>query len=62
MLPTDIDPVLVEVMRNELLAASDEMNITMMRTTRSIAATENGDYSAAILDLEGNVIAISWKG
>jgi N-methylhydantoinase B len=59
MLPTDIDPVLVEVMRNELLAASDEMNITMMRTTRSIAARENGDYSAAILDLDGNVIAQS---
>ena len=44
------DPVLAEVMRHELIAASEEMNITMKQTTRSIVAKEGGDFSAGLLD------------
>jgi N-methylhydantoinase B len=51
-----LDPVLVEVMRHELLAVSEEMNITMRRTTRSIAAKETNDFSSAILDRDGRPI------
>jgi N-methylhydantoinase B/oxoprolinase/acetone carboxylase alpha subunit len=51
------DPVLIEVMRHELISVSEEMNITMKQTTRSIVAKEGGDFSAGIIDPEGNVIA-----
>jgi N-methylhydantoinase B len=51
------DPVLIEVMRHELISASEEMNITMKQTTRSIVAKEGGDFSAGLLDPEGRVIA-----
>jgi len=51
------DPILSEVMRHELISASEEMNITMKQTTRSIVAKEAGDYSAGLLDPEGRVIA-----
>jgi len=51
------DPILTEVMRHELISCSEEMNITMKQTTRSIVAKEGGDYSAGLLDPEGRVIA-----
>src|SRR5260370_25309972 len=55
-LTTNIDPVLIEVMRHQLVSVSEEMNITMGQTARSLAAKEGGDFSAALLDLQGNVI------
>ncbi|MBM3491815.1 MAG: hydantoinase B/oxoprolinase family protein [Alphaproteobacteria bacterium] len=51
------DPVLTEVLRHELVAISEEMNITMKQTTRSIVAKEGGDYSAGLLNQAGQVIA-----
>jgi N-methylhydantoinase B len=51
-----IDPVLIEVLRHQLVSVSEEMNITMGQTARSLAAKEGGDYSAALLDVEGKVI------
>src|SRR5690242_10106314 len=51
------DPILTEVIRHELISASEEMNITMKQTTRSIVAKEGGDYSAGLLDPDGRVIA-----
>jgi N-methylhydantoinase B/oxoprolinase/acetone carboxylase alpha subunit len=39
----NFDPILTEVMRHELISASEEMNITMKQTTRSIVAKEGGD-------------------
>ena len=51
------DPILTEVVRHELVAVSEEMNITMKQTTRSIVAKEGGDFSAGLLDPDGRVIA-----
>jgi N-methylhydantoinase B len=51
------DPILIEVMRHQLVSVSEEMNITMKQTTRSIVAKEGGDYSAGLLDPAGRVIA-----
>lgn len=53
----DFDPILTEVLRHELVAISEEMNITMSQTTRSIVAKEGGDFSAGLMDPEGRVIA-----
>jgi N-methylhydantoinase B len=51
------DPVLIEVMRHQLVSVSEEMNITMKQTTRSIVAKEGGDYSAGLLDPAGRVMS-----
>lgn len=51
------DPILTEVLRHELIAVSEEMNITMKQTTRSVVAKEGGDFSAGLLGPDGRVIA-----
>jgi N-methylhydantoinase B len=51
------DPILVEVMKNELTAIAEEMGITMKRTARSLAAKEGGDFSTALVDAQGRFIA-----
>src|SRR5262249_32905257 len=51
------DPILVEVMKNELTAMAEEMGITMKRTARSLAAKEGGDFSTALVDAQGRLIA-----
>src|SRR5215471_2419540 len=50
-----IDPVLNEVMRHELMSVAEEMNITMKQTTRSIVAKEGSDFSAGLLDANGQL-------
>src|SRR5262249_652335 len=51
------DPILAEVMKNELTAVAEEMGITMKRTARSWAAKEGGDFSTALVDAHGQLIA-----
>ena len=53
----EFDPILIEVMRHQLMSVSEEMNITMKQTTRSIVAKEGGDYSAGLLDPAGRVMS-----
>jgi N-methylhydantoinase B len=52
----EADPVVLEVMRNELLGITEEMNITLQRTTRSVAAKETNDFSSTLLDVDGEII------
>jgi N-methylhydantoinase B len=52
-----LDPVLAEVMRHYFVGVTEEMNITMRQTTRSVMAKEVNDFSAALLDAKGAVIA-----
>ncbi|MBT6273079.1 MAG: hydantoinase B/oxoprolinase family protein, partial [Chromatiales bacterium] len=51
------DPILVEVMKNELTAIAEEMGITMKRTARSLVAKEGADFSTALTDARGRLIA-----
>jgi len=51
------DPVLVEVMKNELTAVAEEMAIAMKRSARSLVAKEGADFSTALTDAEGRLIA-----
>ena len=53
----DFDPILVEVMKNELTAIAEEMGITMKRTARSLVAKEGADFSTALTDADGQLIA-----
>lgn len=54
-----IDPVRLEVIRNTLVAAAEEMSITIWRTSRSTVVREILDYSTAVFDANGNNIAQS---
>ncbi|MFT5393272.1 MAG: N-methylhydantoinase B/oxoprolinase/acetone carboxylase alpha subunit, partial [Gammaproteobacteria bacterium] len=53
----EFDPILVEVMKNELTAVAEEMGITMKRTARSLGAKEGADFSTALTDAQGKLIA-----
>ncbi len=54
-----IDPVRLEVIRNALVAASEEMSITIWRTSRSTVVREILDFSTAVFDAQGRNIAQS---
>jgi N-methylhydantoinase B len=54
-----IDPVRLEVIRNALVAAAEEMSITIWRTSRSTVVREILDYSTAVFDADGRNIAQS---
>jgi N-methylhydantoinase B len=54
-----IDPVRLEVIRNALVAAAEEMSITIWRTSRSTVVREILDFSTAVFDAQGNNIAQS---
>ncbi len=52
-----IDPVTLEVIRNALTAAAEEMSMVVMRAARSPLLREAGDHSSAITDSDGFLIA-----
>lgn len=54
---TDIDPIQLEVLRNALVAASEEMSVTIWRTSRSTVVREMLDYSTAVFDAVGRNVA-----
>lgn len=54
---TDIDLVRLEVIRNSLIAACEEMSITIWRTSRSTVVREILDFSTAVFDGQGRNIA-----
>lgn len=58
MTPT-VDPVRLEVIRNALVAACEEMSITIWRTSRSTVVREILDFSTAVFDAQGRNIAQS---
>ena len=54
---TAIDPIQLEVLRNALVSASEEMSVTIWRTSRSTVVREMLDYSTAVFDAAGRNIA-----
>ena len=53
---TTFDPVLVELMRHEFIALSEEMNMAMRQSARSLVAKEASELSTALLTADGKVI------
>jgi N-methylhydantoinase B len=51
-----VDPISLEVLRARLDAISDESATTIERTAISPVVTESKDYSATILDADGNLV------
>lgn len=58
---TAIDPIQIEVIRNALVAACEQMSITIWRTSRSTVVREMLDYSTALFDAEGRNVAQSTR-
>jgi len=52
-----LSPVELEIIRNALVAAAEEMSVTVWRTSRSSVVRELLDYSTAVFDAEGNSVA-----
>ena len=52
-----MDPVTFAVVKNGLDAIVDEMAYTVLRTARSEIVKDVMDYSAAICDREGRMVA-----
>ena len=51
------DPIQIEVIRSALVAACEQMSITIWRTSRSTVVREMLDYSTALFDAKGRNIA-----
>src|SRR5438067_12610239 len=56
-LAADVDPVRFEVIRNALLAITDEMGATLRRAAYSPNIRPRGDFSCAFFDRELRTIA-----
>lgn len=52
-----LDPVQVEVIRNALTSAAEEMSVTIWRTSRSVVVREILDYSTCVFDADGRAVA-----
>jgi len=53
--PMTIDPFTLEVIRNGLVAASQEMGVTLRKTSSSPICNEGNDYSCGIFDRKGRI-------
>ncbi len=54
---TDADPVLLEVMGNLFMSVADQMGATLANTSWSVNIKERYDFSCAIFDAQGDLVA-----
>jgi 5-oxoprolinase (ATP-hydrolysing) len=54
---TEADPVLLEVFANLFMAIAEEMGATLQNTASSVNIKERLDFSCAIFDAEGGLVA-----
>jgi 5-oxoprolinase (ATP-hydrolysing) len=54
---TEVDPVMLEVMGNLFMAIAEEMGVALQNTASSVNIKERLDFSCAIFDAEGALIA-----
>lgn len=54
---TSADPVKLELFNNMFMAIAEEMGVTLQQTTHSVNIKERLDFSCAIFDRQGNLIA-----
>src|SRR5262249_58908552 len=58
-MPTRVrrDPITFELIKNALASIADEMAVTIVRTARSFVMKEAMDFSTAICNAEGQMVA-----
>ncbi len=54
---TEADPILLEVFANLFMAIAEEMGVTLQNTATSVNIKERLDFSCAIFDAEGGLVA-----
>ena len=54
---TDVDPVLLEVFNNLFMAIAEQMGVRLENTAHSVNIKERLDFSCALFDDKGNLIA-----
>jgi 5-oxoprolinase (ATP-hydrolysing) len=54
---TEVDPILLEVFNNLFMAIAEQMGATLENTAHSVNIKERLDFSCAIFDADGNLIA-----
>ncbi|WP_337876282.1 hydantoinase B/oxoprolinase family protein, partial [Elioraea sp.] len=54
---TTHDPIEFELFRNAIFSIADEMALTVFRTTYSGVLKDNMDYSTALADADGRLVA-----
>jgi 5-oxoprolinase (ATP-hydrolysing) len=54
---TGVDPILLEVFANLFMAIAEEMGVTLQNTATSVNIKERLDFSCAIFDRDGGLIA-----
>ena len=60
-LPSDIDPIRFEVIRNAWVAACEEMALTLRRSAYSTNIKTRADFSCALFDQEARCVAQSFS-
>jgi N-methylhydantoinase B len=56
-MPGTIDPITFEVLRNAFMSVVDEMGLMLERVGHSLVVSEGRDFSAAICDADGRMVA-----
>jgi 5-oxoprolinase (ATP-hydrolysing) len=54
---THVDPVLLEVFNNLFMSIAEQMGVTLANTATSVNIKERLDFSCALFDAQGNLIA-----
>jgi 5-oxoprolinase (ATP-hydrolysing) len=54
---TDVDPVMLEVFNNLFMAVAEQMGVALQNTAYSVNIKERLDFSCALFDREGSLIA-----
>ncbi|HEY6992782.1 MAG TPA: hydantoinase B/oxoprolinase family protein, partial [Xanthobacteraceae bacterium] len=57
-LASHTDPVTTEIVRNGLIAATEEMKTNLMRTAYNMIIYEALDFTVGLFDAEGNTVSI----
>jgi N-methylhydantoinase B len=53
-----IDPITAEIVRNALVAITDEMKTNLMRTAYNMIIYEALDFTVGLFDADGNTVSI----
>ncbi|WP_292379261.1 hydantoinase B/oxoprolinase family protein [Methanosarcina sp. UBA289] len=54
---TDVDPVMLEIFNNRFMSVAEQMGFTLQNTAHSVNIKERLDFSCALFDREGNLVA-----
>ena len=56
-MPASVDPFTVEIVKGGLVAASEEMFLTLRRTAKSVVIYEVLDYACGLTDARGDIVS-----